>query len=61
MSIGKIDLGLCCINMTLSSRKPSIFVNRTCRLQTAIDKGLSHIQSLSIQNLKDCSSLIDCV
>lgn len=59
MSIGKIDLGLCCINMTLSSRKPSIFVNRTCRLQTAIDKGLSHIQSLSIQNLKDCSSLID--
>lgn len=59
MSIGNIDLGLCCINMTLREKKPSIFVNRTCRLQTATDKGLSYIQDLSTQNLKDCAKLID--
>lgn len=59
MSFKNIDFGLCCINMTLREQKPSIFVNRTCRLQTAIDKGLSHVQNLAVQNLKDCSRLLD--
>lgn len=59
MSIRNIHLGLCCINMTLSVKKPRVFVNRTCRLQTAIDKGLDYVHSLTIQNLKDCSKLVD--
>lgn len=59
MSIDHIDLGLCCINMTLRAQKPSIFVNRTCRLSTAIEKGLEYIQELTLQNLRDCVKLIE--
>jgi len=59
MSIGHVDLGLCCINMTLREQKPSIFVNRTCRLQTAIEKGLGYVQKLALQNLQDCIKLVD--
>lgn len=59
MSLKNIDFGLCCINMSLREKKPSIFVNRTCRLQTALDKGLSYVQGLAIQNLKDCGRLMD--
>jgi UV DNA damage endonuclease len=59
MSIGNIDLGLCCINMTLREKKPSVFVNRTCRLETANDKGLNFVQNLCLQNLQDCLSLLD--
>lgn len=59
MSIDHIDLGLCCINMTLRAQKPSIFVNRTCRLATAIEKGLEYIQELCLQNLRDCVKLIE--
>jgi len=54
-----IEFGLCCINSTLRETKPSVFVNRTCRLQTAVDNGLDHIKKLSTQNLKDCIKLID--
>lgn len=59
MSIDHIDLGLCCINMTLRAQKPSVFVNRTCRLATAIEKGLEYIQELCLQNLRDCVKLIE--
>jgi UV DNA damage endonuclease len=59
MSIKHIDLGLCCINTTLRAKKPSIFVSRTCRLATAIEKGLKYIQELALQNLKDCLELIE--
>ena len=59
MSIDHIDLGLCCINMTLRAQKPSVFVNRTCRLATAIEKGLEYIQELCLQNLQDCVKLIE--
>jgi UV DNA damage endonuclease len=52
-----IELGLCCINSGLRVKK--IFVNRTCRLQTALDKGLAYIKELAIQNLKDCVKLIE--
>lgn len=59
MSIGNIDLGLCCINMTLREQKPSVFVNRTCRLETAKSKGLEYIEEISLQNVKDCLKLIE--
>lgn len=54
-----VEFGLCCINTTLRAKKPSVFVNRTCRLQTFKDKGLEYIKQLSINNLKDCSRLLD--
>jgi len=60
MSIGNIDLGLCCINMSLREKKPkSIFVNRTCRLDTAKKNGLEYVNALSLQNTKDCVQLLD--
>jgi len=59
MSIDHIDLGLCCINMSLRAQKPSIFVNRTCRLSTANEKGLEYVKKLALQNLEDCVKLIE--
>lgn len=58
MSINNIDLGLCCINTSLREQKPTVYVNRTCRLDTAKEKGVSHIKKLSLQNLKDCVELV---
>ena len=59
MSIKNIQLGLCCINTELRKQKPTVFVNRTCRLKTAQEKGLDHVKSLAIQNLKDLLKILD--
>jgi len=59
MSICHIDLGLCCINMGLREQKPSIFVNRTCRLSTAEEKGIEYVKKLALDNVKDCLKLIE--
>lgn len=56
MSIGNVDLGLCCINSEL--RTKNIFTNRTCRLATALTKGHSHVQELAKQNCKDLCLLM---
>lgn len=53
MSIKNLHLGLCCINTELRHSKPSIFPNRTCRLNTANNKGLKYVQDLALQNVQD--------
>lgn len=55
--IGTIELGLCCLNNTLSKAK--IFPNRTCVLKTALLKGKDYVKSLAIRNLKDVLTMLD--
>lgn len=57
MSIKNIKLGLCCINTTL--HKEGISTNRTCRLETAIKKGVDYIQTLVLQNLEDVIKILE--
>ena len=54
-----IDLGLCCINTVLRKQKPSVFANRTCRLKTALEKGVKYVQNLAIQNISDVLKILD--
>jgi len=54
-----IDLGLCCINSALRKLKNSVFPNRTCRLATAQNKGVSYVKELALQNVKDVLTLLD--
>jgi len=54
-----IQLGLCCMNTTLQSQKPSITSSRTVRLNTLETKGFEILKSKIIQNLKDTLVMID--
>jgi UV DNA damage endonuclease len=58
-SINNIDLGLCCLNTTLRSQKPSIFASRTCRLNTAEKKGKPYLKELITKNLQDVLKILD--
>ena len=57
--INNLELGLCCINTELRKKKPTVFVNRTCRLKTVQEKGIEHAKSLALQNLEDALVLLD--
>lgn len=54
-----IQLGLCCLNTTLRSQKPSIFSSRTMILRTLKEKGIDELKMRVIQNLKDTIKLIE--
>ena len=49
--MNNLNLGYACINMTL--RKENIFCSRTARKKTFLEKGLSYMSKLSLQNVKD--------
>jgi UV DNA damage endonuclease len=55
-------LGYACINSTLGGenvpKKQRVSTNRTCRLATAKDKGISHIASLVYANVTDLLSIL---
>jgi len=51
-----INLGYCCINLSL--RDKPITVNRTCRKKTFIEKGLSHVSMLALNNIRDLIEII---
>lgn len=55
----QIDLGLCCINTVLRKEKPSVFVNRTCRLETALTKGVEYVKNLALNNIKDVIKILE--
>jgi UV DNA damage endonuclease len=54
----RIDLGLCCINTVLRKQKPSVFPNRTCRLNTALTKGIEYVQKLALENITDVLKIL---
>ena len=60
MSTNKsIQLGLCCLNITLREQKPSVFSSRSIILKTLKDKGFEFLKEKIIQNLKDILTMMD--
>lgn len=53
-----IQLGLCCIHMCLRYQKPSIFSNRSCKLDTIYSKGLEEAIRLANLNLDDLETML---
>lgn len=51
-------VGYACINETLAESKPSIFVNRGMVKKTFLQKGLSYVSELALQNLYDLERII---
>lgn len=49
-------LGYACLNTEL--RKKKIFTSRTCRLATLEAKGIDHVKSLALQNVKDLLTIL---
>lgn len=53
-----IQLGLCCLNMTLRASKPTVFSSRTMIIRTVREKGINYLKEKIIQNLKDTIQLM---
>ncbi len=60
MSINKpVQLGLCCLNICMRDKKPTVFASRTIRLRTLQDKGVDFLKEKILQNLIDVLELMD--
>ena len=53
-----VQLGLCCLNMTLRDKKPSVFSSRKMIIKSVETKGIDALKEKIIQNLKDTITLI---
>ncbi len=51
-----MELGYACINTALSANK--IMTNRTMRLKTFNDKGISYVSELALANVKDLKTIV---
>ena len=54
----KIQLGLCCLNIQLREKKPTIFSSRRVTLKTLEEKGVDNLKNKIINNLKDVLKMI---
>lgn len=54
----KIQLGLCCLNIELREKKPTIFSSRRVTLKTLEEKGVDNLKNKIINNLKDVLKMI---
>ena len=54
-----IQLGLCCLNMTLRAQNPSIFASRKMIIRTIKQKGIICLKQKIVQNLKDVLKIMD--
>jgi UV DNA damage endonuclease len=60
MSINKnIQLGLCCLNISLREKKPTIFSSRRVTLKTLEEKGIDNLKKKIINNLNDVLKMMD--
>ena len=60
MSVSKpIQLGLCCLNITMREKKPSVFSSRKMIIKSIEEKGIDKLKEKIIQNLKDTLELIE--
>ena len=53
-----VQLGLCCLNMTLRDSKPTVFSSRNMIIKSIETKGIDALKEKIIQNLKDTITLI---
>ena len=54
-----IQLGLCCLNMTMRAQNPSVFSSRKMIMRTIREKGIFALKQRIIENLKDTIKLIE--
>lgn len=54
-----IQLGLCCLNITMREKKPSVFSSRKMIIKSIEEKGIDKLKEKIIQNLKDTLELIE--
>ena len=54
-----VQLGLCCLNTILKSRKPPIFSSRKMIIRKVEEDGIEKLKEKIIQNLKDLLVMID--
>ena len=53
-----IQLGLCCLNITLRGMKPSIYCSRTIIQRIIRERGIEELKARALQNCKDLIPLI---
>ena len=59
MSYNKpLQLGLCCLNITLRDQKPSIYASRRINKKTIREKGIEECKRRIVENLKDLIKMI---
>ena len=51
--------GYCCINMTLSEQKERVTTNRGMVKRTFLERGLSYVSELALQNVKDLKTILE--
>lgn len=54
-----IQLGLCCLNITLREQKPSVFASRGMIIRTIKEKGIDELKSRIRQNVLDVLTMMD--
>ena len=54
-----IQLGLCCLNMTLRAQKPSVFMSRKMIMRTIKEQGIDVLKEKIIENLNDLLQMIE--
>ena len=54
-----IQLGLCCLNMTLRAQNPSVFASRKMIIRTIREKGIICLKMKIIENLTDVLKIMD--
>ncbi len=54
-----IQLGLCCLNITLREQKPTVFASRGMIIRTIKEKGIDELKSRIRQNVLDVLTMMD--
>tara|TARA_B100000424_G_scaffold128847_1_gene97602 strand:- start:2084 stop:3034 length:951 start_codon:yes stop_codon:yes gene_type:complete len=54
-----IQLGLCCLNTVLRTRKFPVFASRTMIIRSVKEKGIGQLKAKITQNLKDILTMMD--
>ena len=54
-----IQLGLCCLNIHLRAKKPSIYASRQIMIKTIEKKGIGEVKKRILENLKDTLTMIE--
>jgi len=54
-----IQLGLCCLNITLKSQKPAIYPSRRMIIRTIKEQGIDELKRRIILNLQDTLQMMD--
>ena len=55
----EIQLGLCCLNMTMRAQNPPVFSSRKMIIRTIKERGIHSLKEKILQNLKDTLTLMD--